>query len=137
MQSLPGITHIYTVLSSSLVDNIAYRSAAGLLVPVYSVTTPLAIIGDAVWDLAEEPDHGSQLQTITLTFRTTGTVDLTSPLAFVVRTVRGDTYIIGGKETPHPTVKVSETSGTPGGDPAVREYKITHKHRIALIKCVM
>lgn len=137
MQSFPGITHIYPILAAALVENIAYRAIAGLPVPVYTKAEPIRILGDALCELSEEPDHGSQFQTVTLTFHTTAALDTAAPLAFAVRTVQGDTYIIGGKERPHPTLKVTETTGTPDGDARVREYKVTHKHRKALIKCVM
>lgn len=137
MSSLPGITQILLIPASSLVDNIAYRAIAGLPVPIYTKGTPLAILGDAVCELSEQPDNGQQLQTVTLTFRTTDTIPTAEPLAFAVRTVQGDIYIIGGKERPHPSFKVSYTTGTPDGDAHVTEYKVTHTHRKALIKCVM
>lgn len=137
MQTLPGVASVFQMLTADLVRDIAYRSEAGLLVPVYKKPTAIPILGDAKCELTEQPDNNAQVEKVTLTFRTSHRLDTSQPLAFVVRTVQGQTYLIGTRERPFPTVKVSHTTGAPSGDASVYEVQVSLTHRKALVRVVM
>lgn len=137
MQILPGITHIYQIRNTALIADIAYRAEAGLPVPMYRTPLALPILGGATWELTEQDDNNSQIEKVTLTFRSTHRVTTSFPSAFIVRTVAGEVYLIGTRERPYPTVKVSRSSGEPDGSASVYEVQVSFTHRRALIKCVM
>ena len=54
---------------------------------------------------------------------------------FVIETVDGDKYVIGAKERPYPTVKISRSTGQPDGDPSVRKYEVSFTAKKALALC--
>lgn len=136
MVSLPGIRHIYSVPITYLVPNITYRALASMSVPVYiPPSSRLKFYGDAVCDVTSADDNNTRIEKVTLTFHTAKTVP-TTPVAFVIRTVPGDTYIIGTKEAPYPVVKVETTTGSPDGDAALSKVQVTFSARKALVKCI-
>lgn len=134
MQSLPGITHVYQVPCSSLLSELAYRAEAGIPIPIYRTPLAIPILGDATVELTESDDNNSQIEKVTLTFRTAQRIYTTRPSAFIVRTVEGKAYLIGSRARPYPTVKVTRTTGTPGGDAAAYEVQISLTLRKALLE---
>lgn len=102
MVSLPGIRHIYSVPITYLVPNITYRALASMSVPVYiPPSSRLKFYGDAVCDVTSADDNNTRIEKVTLTFHTAKTVP-TTPVAFVIRTVPGDTYIYRYEGSPVP-----------------------------------
>ena len=57
-------------------------------------------------------------------------------MTFVIKTANDEIYLIGAKERPYPTIKITRSTGQPDGDTSVRKYEVsfTAKKAIATIK---
>lgn len=131
--SLPGIKAIAYCYAQWLESNIELQSLAD--VPVY-VTAPLTNIptaGEPTCDCDHANHNNGQNEKVTLSFRSRFLIPDGEYLAFVIVDANDQQYLIGTKEEPHPLISRTQTFGTPGGDPALFRYEITHASVKALI----
>lgn len=133
--SLPGITHVWYVLREFLPDDVVYRAVAGIPVSLLHAPTSINMKGDAICEVDQSFDNNSYIEKTKLTFYTLDDVPTDQHPAFVIQTVDGDIYVIGAKERPYPTVKISRTTGQLDGDPSVRKYEVSFTAKKALALC--
>jgi len=133
--SLPGIQQVWYISRSGLPDDVVYRSVAGI--PVSVIEQPIIIImkGEAVCEVEQSYDNNSYIEKAKLTFLTLDDVPTDQHPAFVIRTVNDDYYIIGAKERPFPTVKITRSTGQPDSDTSVRKYEVSFTAKKALALC--
>ena len=136
-QSLPGIKRIAFVECSLLPANITYRAMAGVPVGIFTTVEDVCKIGEATCETEEQFDNNSQVEKATLTFFTLDELPTYRHLAFVVSTTDGDTFVIGTKELPYPTVKITRSTGTPDGEPSVRKYEVSFTAKKSLVLCAV
>lgn len=136
MNTLPGIIAVKYLPCRELTEDVQYKSIAGVPVAVYDKCTAVSLTTKAECEVTEEPDNNFSLQKATLTFYTVDSIPRHEPLAFVVTTVGGETYLIGMKERPYPSIKISQTTGTPDGSAAQRKVEVTFSSAKALIPCL-
>ena len=134
-QSLPGIKRIAYIATDLLPDDITLKAVAGIPVNITGMATEIYVIGEANCETDSQPDNNSQLEKTDLKFNTLDIIPTDSPLAFIVETVSGNKYVIGTKECPYPIIKISTSTGTPDGDPSVKEYKVAFSAKMALAPC--
>ena len=134
-QSLPGIQKIWYIPCTDLPDDVVYRSVAGI--PITLEVEPDVIImkGEAVCEVEQSYDNNSYIEKAKLTFLTLDDVPTDQHPAFVIRTVNDEYYIIGAKERPYPTVKITRSTGQPDGDASVRKYEVSFTAKKALALC--
>ena len=123
--SLPGITNVWYILRDDLPSDVVYRSVAGI--PITLEVTPEDI---------QSYDNNSYIEKVKLTFQTLDDVPIYEHPAFVIKTVNDDMYLIGGKERPYPTVKMTSTTGLPDGDNSVCKYEVSFTAKKALALCI-
>ena len=70
-----------------------------------------------------------------MTFFTLDGVPTAQHPAFLFKTVNDDIFIIGSKERPYPTVKITSSTGQPDGDTSVRKYEVSFTAKKALALC--
>ncbi len=130
--SLPGILNVWYVEADKLPSDVTYRAVAGI--PVEMPVQPVSIYfkGEAVCEVEETYDNNCQMEKAKLTFTALSEVPTRLRLAFLIRTANEERYIIGAKERPYPTVKVSRSTGSPDGDAAARRYEVSFTARKAL-----
>lgn len=80
--------------------------------------------------------NGTRQEKSTLEFSTSQPLPEGENLAFVITGAGGKQYLIGTREGKYPIINYSETTGEPGGSPAVRTYKITHIAQKSVLPCV-
>ena len=136
-QSLPGIIRVAYVNAHLLPPDITLRALSGAPVGIYTTVQDLCLDGEAVCETEEQFDNNSLVEKAKLTFSTHDNLPVEGQLAFVVTTVNMESYIIGAKEQPYPTVKISRSTGTPSGDPSVRKYEVTFSARKSLVLCAV
>lgn len=136
-QSLPGIKRIAFVDCSLLPADITLRALAGVPVGIFTTVNDICKIGEATCETEEQFDNNSQLEKATLTFRTLDELPTYRHLAFVIYTTNGDTFVIGTKELPYPTVKLTSSTGTPEGEPSVRKYEVSFTNKKSLVLCAV
>ena len=135
--SLPSITKIAYLPCSELSADIAFRCKVGLPVAVYAVTTPVTFFGTPLCDTVSEQENKGRIEHTTLTFSTIEELPTAYPIAFVVTTANGRSYLIGTMERPFPVVKIESTTGAPDGDTATDKVTVTFSAPKALVPCVV
>lgn len=133
--SLPGITHVWYILSDNLPDDVVYRAVAGIPITFSELPISVDIKGNAHCEVEQSFDNNSYIEKVKLTFGTLDDVPTDQHPAFVIQTVDGDYYLIGAKERPYPTVKVTRSTGQPDGDPSVVKYEVSFTAKKALAVC--
>ena len=133
--SLPGITNVSYIAYDDLPDDVVYRSVAGIPISLEVVPDEITMKGEAVCEMEQSFDNNSHIEKAKLTFLTLDDVPTYNHPAFVIRTVNGETYLIGSKERPYPTVKITSSTGQPDGDTSVRKFEVSFTAKKALALC--
>ena len=133
--SLPGITKAWYIQRDYLPDDVVYRSVAGIPVTLQEQPIIINLKGEAICEVEQSFDNNSYIEKSKLTLYTLDEVPTGQHPAFVIETVDGDKYVIGAKERPYPTVKITRSTGQPDGDPSVRKYEVSFTAKKALALC--
>ncbi|SDM08152.1 hypothetical protein [Segatella bryantii] len=131
-QSLPGIKSVGYVDCSLLPDDLALKALAGIPSSLDAQPTMISLDGIATCEVSSKDDNNYQVEKATLSFSAVESIPTENSLAFILSTVSGNTYIIGAKEQPYPTIKATMSTGSTDGTPAVIKYEITYTNRKAL-----
>ena len=135
--SLPGIIRVAYADAHLLPPDITLRALSGSPVGIYTTVQDISLDGEAVCETETQSDNNSLLEKTTLTFFSNDNLPVEGQLAFVVTTVNKESYIIGAKEQPYPTVKITRSTGTPSGDPSVRKYEVSFSAKKSLVLCAV
>ena len=122
---------------SLLPADITLRALAGVPVGIFTSLNDICKVGEATCETEEQFDNNSQVEKATLTFRTLDELPTYRHLAFVIFTTNSDTFVIGTKELPYPTVKITRSTGTPDGEPSVRKYEVSFTAKKSLVLCAV
>ena len=133
--SLPGITKAWYIQRDYLPDDVVYRSVAGIPVTLQEQPISIYLKGEAICEVEQSFDNNSYIEKSKLTLYALDEVPTDQHPAFLFQTIEGDIYIIGAKERPYPTVKITRSTGQPDGDPSVRKYEVSFTAKKALALC--
>jgi len=133
--SLPGIQQVWYILRDYLPDDVVYRSVAGIPITLEVEPDEILLKGEAVCEVEQSYDNKSYIEKAKLTFLTLDDVPTDQHPAFVIRTVNDEYYVIGAKERPYPTLKITRSTGQPDGDASVRKYEVSFTAKKALALC--
>ena len=135
--SLPSIVKIAYLPCSELSPDILLRHKVKLPVAVYAGTTPVKFYGTPTCEGVMEYENKGRVEHTTLNFSTLDELPTAYPIAFVVTTANGRSYLIGAMERPFPVVKIESTTGTPAGESAVSKVTVTFSASKSLIPCIV
>ena len=135
-QILPGVRAIGWVDCDKLPRRVDLQGICGNVVAVLTEVTPIAFFGEPECRCKTEREAGRITDTASLSFRTDAVLPLHRHIGFVVIDQNGKSWLIGAKEAPYPTVKLTIDFGTPEGDPACNIYDIEHTALKSLILCI-
>lgn len=133
--SLPGIQHVWYISRDYLPDDVIYRSVVGMSITLLEQPIRINLKGEAICEVEQSIDNNSYIEKVKLTFLTLDDVPLDQYPAFLFQTIDGDIYLIGAKERPYPTVKITRSTGQPDGDASVRKYEVSFTAKKALARC--
>ena len=133
--SLPGILKVWYIGRDDLPDDVVYRAVAGIPISLEVEPTEIKLSGQAACEVEQSYDNNSYIEKSKLTFLTLDDVPTTQHPAFVIETVDEEYYVIGAKERPYPTVKITRSTGQPDGDPSVAKYEVSFTAKKALALC--
>lgn len=136
-QSLPGIRRIAYADCSLLPPDITLRALSGVPVGIFTTVTEICLQQKASCETEQQLDNNSMLEKATLVFFSLDVLPTHRHLAFIINTVNGDTFVIGTRERPYPTVKITSSTGTPDGDPSVRKYEVSFTAKKSLVLCAV
>ena len=126
---------MWYILRDYLPDDVVYRSVAGIPITLQEQPISITMKGEAVCEVEQSYDNNSYIEKAKLTFLTLDDVPTDQHPAFVIRTVNDEYYVIGAKERPYPTVKITRSTGQPDGDTSVRKYEVSFTAKKALALC--
>ena len=133
--SLPGIKKVWYLNRDFLPEDVIYRSVAGMSVALLHAPSSINMTGEAVCEVELMHDNNSYIEKVKLNFLTLEDVPTVNHPAFVFQTIDGSIYIIGSKERPYPTVKITRSTGHLDGEPSVRKYEVSFTAKKALALC--
>ena len=133
--SLPGIQKVWYVLRDYLPDDVVYRSVVGMSVSLLEQPISIPTNGESVCEVESTYDNNSYIEKAKLTFQTLTEVPTDLHPAFLFQTIDGSIYIMGAKERPYPSVKITRSTGQPDGDTSVRKYEVSFTAKKALALC--
>lgn len=132
-KSLPGIVRIAYIECMNVPEHIELKALAGIPVGVYEQMTEICFTGNGTCTCESEYDNHAQVEKATLTFFSTDKLPIRRAIAFLALDTNGQWWLLGHRETPYPTIKRTQHSGTPGEERAVYTYEISMIGRKALI----
>lgn len=133
--SLPGIQDVWYIKRDFLPDDVVYRAVAGIPVSLLHAPTTINMKDEAACEVEQSFDNNSYIEKTRLTFLTLDEVPTEQHPAFVIRTISGEDFVIGAKERPYPTVKITRSTGQLDGVPSVRKYEVSFTAKKALALC--
>lgn len=135
VQSLPGIKSIGYVEAEKLSPNVMLKGICNCPVGVFTDVVNIPLCGTPTCTVEDEYDRHGRLQSVKLLFKSTQFVPTHRRIAFVVTDVKGQSFLIGAKEPPHPTVDLTINFGAPDGDAAASSYEVKYVAVKALLLC--
>jgi hypothetical protein len=133
--SLPGIQQVWYILRDYLPDDVVYRSVASIPISLQEQPISITMKGEAVCEVERSYDNNSYIEKTKLTFLTLDDVPTDQHPAFIIKTVNDELYLLGSKERPYPTVKITSSTGQPDGDTSVRKFEVSFTAKKALALC--
>lgn len=118
-----------------LPDDVIYRSVVGMSITLLEQPIRINLKGEAICEVEQSIDNNSYIEKVKLTFLTLDDVPINQYPAFLFQTIDGDIYLLGAKERPYPTVKITRSTGQPDGDASVRKYEVSFTAKKALARC--
>jgi hypothetical protein len=134
-QKLPGIKTLGYVEGKNLQRQMMMKSLTGLPVAIMTDITPINFVGNPTCEAASDYDNGGRIEKTTLKFITDEMIVHYPDIAFVVTDTNGESFVIGAREKPHPIIRMTISTGEPGGEPAVFSYEVTLYAQRSLIPC--
>lgn len=134
-QKLPGIMSLGYVQGKYLQRQMMQKSLTGIPVGIMTDITPINFVGDVTCEAVSDYDNGGRIEKTTLKFMTNDKILLYTDIAFVVTDTNRQSFVIGTREKPHPIIRMTISTGEPGGEPAVFSYEVTLYARRSLIPC--
>lgn len=135
--SIPGIRKIQIVRCSDLASGLMLHSICGCMVAIAAPSVSVEFVGRPIlrWEGAKV--NGTRQEKSTLEFSTIQHLPEGENLAFVITGAGGRQVLVGTREGKYPIINYSDSTGEPGGNAAVRTYKITHIAQKSVLPCVL
>ncbi len=135
--TLPGIRKIQIVLCTDLPSGLMLQSICGCMIAIAAPSEQVAFVGRPTLRWEGTKVNGSRQEKSTLEFSTVHPLPEGEHIAFVVTGAGGKQYLVGTREGRFPVMNYSDTTGEPGGSPAVRTYSVTHIAQKSVLPCII
>lgn len=134
---IPGICRIEIVRCTHLPRHIMLHSMSGAPLALAVPRLPIRFFGTPTLTWKATVVNGARQEQATLKFASPYCIGEGERLAFIITTAAGRKFLLGTREPNYPVVNFSETTGTPGGEAAVRTYEITHIAPKSVLECTV
>ena len=130
---MPGVIAVRWIKAANLSSHLLEKYIAGVPVALGTIGNELKLEDTASATGLNSVENNGLTSKAELEFKTMDEVPRDEDIAWAVQDADGNWWLIGTRERPFPVVEISQSTGTPGGDPAVATVKVTHSAKIALI----
>ena len=135
LTSLPSVTRIAYLPCEKLSPELLLRHKAGIPVAVFADTRTIRFFGTPTCETSTDYENRNYVEKTTLSFDSLDSIPTNTPMAFVVTTAAGKSFVISTMEGPFPVIKVKSSLGNPKNEVAVFSYTITLSAEKSLIPC--
>ena len=130
---MPGVIAVRWIKAANLSSHLLEKYIAGVPVALGTIGNEVKLEDTASATGLNSVENNGLTSKAELEFKTMDEVPRDEDIAWAVQDADGNWWLIGTRERPFPVVEISQSTGTPGGDPAVATVKVTHSAKIALI----
>lgn len=130
---MPGVIAVRWIKAANLSSHLLEKYIAGVPVALGTIGNELKLEDTASASGLNSVENNGLTSKAELEFKTMDEVPRDEDITWAVQDADGNWWLIGTRERPFPVVEISQSTGTPGGDPAVATVKVTHSAKIALI----
>lgn len=130
---MPGVIAVRWIKAANLSSHLLEKYIAGVPVALGTIGNELKLEDTASASGLNSVENNGLTSKAELEFKTMDEVPRDEDIAWAAQDADGNWWLIGTRERPFPVVEISQSTGTPGGDPAVATVKVTHSAKIALI----
>ena len=130
---MPGIIAVKWMHADELSPHIREKFIAGLSVAIGAVGNMLTLVDTGSTEGLRSEENNGLVGKATLEFKTLDDVPTDEDIVWAAQDADENWWLIGARERPYPKEEMSNSAGTPGGEPAVATVKVTHTAKIALI----
>lgn len=134
---MPGIIAVKWMHAEEVAPHIREKFVAGLPVAIGAVGNMMTLVDVASAEGLTTVENNGLTGKATLEFKTLDDVPTDEDIVWAAQDADEEWYIIGARERPYPVVEVSQSTGKPGGDPAIKTVKVSLTARIALIPAAL
>lgn len=131
--SMPGIAEIYHIEAHDLQKEIMQAHIVGLEILIAAPKQRVNTFDDAHCEVETNWENNAQTEKAELQFSTTSVISTKKPMAWLIKDVMGQWWLMGCHEQPWPKTTVGRNLGKPGGDRAARTVKVTLNSLVALL----
>ncbi len=134
-QILPGVKAIGWVDCRHLPRRVDLLGICLVSVPILTDIHPIPFFGEPECRCQRKKSTAGYEDTATLKFLTSAELPLGISLGFVVTDVNDQSFLIGSREAPQPSIECEHRTGSPNGDAAGYHYEVKHVAIKSLIPC--
>lgn len=131
--SMPGIAEIWMADTNDLQKEIMQGHIVGLDIMIAVKKQRVVTFEDAECEVETTWENNAQTEKASLQFSTTSIINTGKSLAWLIKDVSGQWWLMGSHEQPWPKTTISRNLGKPGGEKAARTVKVTLNSLVALI----
>ena len=131
--TMPGIIAVKWLHAEQLPSHIIEKFIAGISSAIGNQGNDLELVDVGSAEGIRSYENNGLIGKATLEFKTLDQVPRDEDIVWAVQDADENWWLMGARERPDPVVEVSQSTGTPSGDPAVATVKVTHTAKIALI----
>lgn len=130
---MPGIIAVKWMHADELAPNIREKFIAGIPVALGAVGNEVTMVDSGTAEGLRSVENNGLTGKATLEFKTLDTVPMDEDIVWATQDADKKWWLIGARERPYPIVEVSQSTGSPGGEPVVATVKVSLTAKIALI----
>lgn len=135
IQILPGVKAIGWLDCRNLPRRVDLLGICVMPLPILTDIHSIPFFGEPECKCQRKKSTAGYEDTATLKFLTSEDLPHGIPLGFVVTDINDNSFLIGSRETPHPTIECEQRTGSPTGDAAGYFCEVKHVALKSLIPC--
>lgn len=130
---MPGIIAVKWMHADELAPNVREKFLAGVPVAIGTEGNEIELVDIGSTEGLQAVENNGLIGKATLEFKTLDVVPMDEDIVWAAQDADENWWLIGAEERPYPVVEVSQSTGSPGGEPAVKTVKVSLTAKIALI----
>ncbi len=124
--SLSGVKAISYIAANTLPDTILQQAVSKQPIVIYSSRTPVPFYGTPECSVEQINENNGTKEVASLVFRSLVVIPEAFAIAFLITDTNGQTYMLGCKNSPYPSITAIQQFGAPEGEPHCLNVTVEH-----------